>query len=76
MPPIRIVVGTEDPLYDDNWKFVYKLKKLKKDIKMNVHEFIPHAFLCYPDLKNFGDFIEESCQLIRELASLESKESN
>lgn len=25
LPPIRIVVGSKDPLYDDNWRFVHKL---------------------------------------------------
>jgi len=42
---------------------------------MIVHEHIPHAFLCYPDLKNFGGFIEESCELMRELAAIEPKEN-
>ena len=26
MPPIRIVCGNDDPLYDDNWRLVYKLR--------------------------------------------------
>jgi len=26
MPPIRIVVGSEDALYDDNWRLIRKLR--------------------------------------------------
>jgi len=26
LPPIRIVTGSEDPLHDDNWRFLYRLK--------------------------------------------------
>lgn len=26
MPPVRIVAGSEDPLYDDNWRFIAKMR--------------------------------------------------
>jgi len=26
LPPIRIVTGSEDPLHDDNWRFIYRLR--------------------------------------------------
>jgi len=26
LPPIRIVAGTDDPLYDDNWRLISKLR--------------------------------------------------
>jgi len=87
MPPIRIVAGTDDPLFDDNWRFIYKLRydfdfnlnnferKLKKDVRIIVHQHIPHAFLCYPDLKNYDVFIREAEELIKELISLEAQKN-
>ena len=42
---------------------------MKKDISIIVHEHMPHAYLCNPDLKNFDHFMEEACAAIRELVS-------
>jgi len=70
MPPVRIIAGSKDPLYDDNWRLIHKMRKLKKDISIIVHEHMPHAYLCNPDLKNFDHFMEEACDAIRELVSL------
>lgn len=33
-PPCRIMVGNQDPLMDDGLKFLYRLRKLKKDVKL------------------------------------------
>jgi len=74
MPPIRIVVGSEDALYDDNWRLVHKLRKVKKDVKIIVHENLPHAFLGQPEIKNYNMFIEEACDLVREMISIEKKD--
>jgi hormone-sensitive lipase len=69
MPPVRIIAGSKDPLYDDNWRLIQKMKKLKKDVSIIVHEHMPHAYLCNPDLKNFDHYMEEACDAIRELVS-------
>ena len=29
MPPVRIIAGSKDPLYDDNWRLIHKMKYLK-----------------------------------------------
>jgi len=68
MPIVRIITGSEDPFQDDNWRMVYRLRKLKKDVKIVVHEHLSHAFMCHQDLKNFKLYIEEACQLIKEIA--------
>jgi hormone-sensitive lipase len=70
LPPVRLVVGSKDPLHDDSWRFLARLKKLNKDAKLVVHEHIRHAYLCHQDLKNYHLFMEEACDLIKELVEL------
>ena len=48
------------------------IRKLKKDVKLIVHDHIRHAYLCHQDLKNYHIFMEEACDLIRELIAIES----
>jgi len=72
LPPIRMVVGSKDPLHDYSWRFLLKLKKLNKDVKLVVHDHIRHGYLCHQDLKNYHIFMEEACDLVRELVAIES----
>jgi len=71
LPPVRLVVGSKDPLHDDSFRFLARLKKLNKDAKLVVHQHIRHAYLCHQDLKNYHLFMEEACDLIRELVEIE-----
>jgi len=38
-------------------------------VKLIVHEHIRHGFLNHPGLKNYHLYMEEACDLIRELAA-------
>lgn len=44
-PPIRVVVGEEDPLQDECWKFVEKAVSVGVDIKMKVYKEICHGLI-------------------------------
>jgi len=71
LPPVRMVVGSKDPLHDDSFRFLARLKKLNKDAKLVVHQHIRHGYLCHQGLKNYHLFMEEACDLIRELVEIE-----
>jgi len=67
LPPVRIVSGSNDPLHDENWRLLARLKGLKKEAKFVVHENLSHAYLSNQDLKNYDTYCDEACDLIREL---------
>jgi len=72
LPPIRIIAGGQDPLVDDTWRFLAKLKKLQKNAKLIMHENLPHGFLSHQELKDFDEFTKEASDCIRELITLEA----
>lgn len=67
LPPVRVVSGSNDPLHDENWRLLARLKGLKKEAKLVVHENLSHAYLSNQDLKNYDVYCDEACDLIREL---------
>jgi len=67
LPPIRMVSGVNDPLHDDCWRFLSRLIKLKKDVRLIVHEHLSHGYLGHYELKDYEVYVEEACELIREL---------
>jgi len=70
LPPVRIVIGTRDPLHDESWRFMHKLTKLKKDVKMVVYTEMPHGFLSYDvpnGMKESKQCILETAAIIKEL---------
>jgi len=71
LPPIRILTGSNDPVYDDSWRFMDRLRKVEHDAHIIVHEGIFHGFLKSDDLKNFPKLIEDGCKLIKELFLIE-----
>jgi len=71
LPPIRILTGSNDPVYDDSWRFMDRLRKVEHDAHIVVHEGIFHGFLKSDDLKNFPKLIEDGCKLIKELFLIE-----
>lgn len=42
-------------------------------MKIIIHEHMGHGFLAHMDLKNYEQFVEEDCELIRELISIALK---
>ncbi|CAD8072851.1 unnamed protein product [Paramecium primaurelia] len=46
-PKTRIVVGTQDPLHDESFRFLQKLVLLKKDVKLIEYQSMPHGFLSF-----------------------------
>jgi len=44
-PPLRIVVGSGDPLRDECYRMLERLKKLGRDAQMKLYEGIPHGFI-------------------------------
>jgi hormone-sensitive lipase len=45
LPPVRILVGSMDPLRDDSFQFLKKMVDLKKDIKLTELKYFTHGFL-------------------------------
>jgi len=76
LPPIRMMVGENDPLHDECWRFVDKLRKLNKDIFLTVYKDMCHGFLGYdvpmgmPECKIC---IEDSVGMISDLLNTPSK---
>jgi len=48
-------------------------RKINHDVKLIIHEHIRHAYLCHQKLKNYHLFMEEACDLIRELVDKQPK---
>ena len=42
-PPVRIVIGTKDPLHDDCWRLTERLHSLHCDVHMTVFEGLVHG---------------------------------
>jgi len=70
LPPVRIMVGTKDPLHDECWRLLYKLRKLNKDAKMVVYREMPHGFLGYDLPQGMSEArtcIVDAAKIIQEL---------
>lgn len=53
-PPVRMVVGTEDPLHDDCYRLLNRLIGLSINSKMTVYKHVPHGFM------NFDAMMDEA----------------
>jgi len=68
-PPVRMLVGSADPLHDDCWRFLERLVNCGVDAKMKVYEAAMHACLnlCFKGgikesqvpVDQMGDWISE-----------------
>ena len=76
LPPIRIATGKNDPLHDDNWKFLHRMQNLNKDIRMLVYEGMPHAFLSFDNIDEYGVIMEHTYKALNELFSLAEQKQN
>jgi len=68
------MVGTKDPLHDECWRLLYKLKKLDKDVKMTVYREMPHGFLSYDvpsGMEEAKICIRDAAEMMKELMNLE-----
>jgi len=70
LPPIRIATGDNDPLHDDSWRFLYRLVKLKRNVKMHIYQHMPHGFLSMDQLENFELLVSQTIGVFRELFEL------
>ena len=46
-PPVRMMVGTNDPLRDLSYLFLQKCVQLNVDVKLTEFAHLPHGFLNY-----------------------------
>jgi len=70
LPPVRITVGTCDPIEDDTWRFMHRLIKLKKDVKSIAYKRLIHGFYNTGETKYKNEVWKDSCDIIRELINL------
>ncbi len=75
LPPIRMMVGEKDPLYDDTWRFLERLVNLKKDVHLRVYKYLPHAFMSYDVTRGYKVIIKESVELLLDLFARAGKNS-
>ena len=45
LPPVRIFVGDKDPLHDECWRLMDRLRKLEKNVKLTVYKGLHHGYL-------------------------------
>jgi hormone-sensitive lipase len=73
LPPIRILVGSSDPLHDDSIRFVEKLHKVNCNVQLLSYLHLPHGFLSFglpggmPESKSC---VDDCAQLIQDLLNL------
>jgi len=75
-PPIRMMSGTKDPLHDDCWRLLYRLRVLEKEARMIVYKGMSHGFLNYdvPEgMKEAKICIEDAAKFIKELFDYEEQ---
>lgn len=71
-PPVRILIGSKDPLIDHSHRLALSLLKNNRDVKMTVYEGMSHGFLSFymvGGMREAGKCIEDSIGYLRELSS-------
>ena len=69
-PPVRIVIGTEDPLHDDCWRLVERLQRLNRDVHMTVYSGLVHGGMNFYLRNNIKDGIRMVHQAASYLSTL------
>mmetsp|Transcript_28093 Transcript_28093/g.27791 ORF Transcript_28093/g.27791 Transcript_28093/m.27791 type:complete len:420 (+) Transcript_28093:393-1652(+) len=70
MPPVRILVGDNDPLQDDCMRFAEKLLNANGDVKLTIFQGTPHGALnlCFPGgVKESFDVLNQTIAWFEEL---------
>jgi len=70
LPPIRMVVGTCDPIEDDTWRFMHRLIKLNKDVKTIAYKDLVHGYYSTGVTKYTDEIIKDGRDIIYELINL------
>ncbi|CAD8068713.1 unnamed protein product [Paramecium primaurelia] len=71
-PPVRILVGSKDPLIDHSHRLAHTLIKNKRNVKIIVYEGMSHGFLSFymlGGMKESSKCIEDSIIFLKELIS-------
>lgn len=75
-PPLRIMVGSCDPLGDECWRLVERLYILGKDVHMTEYEGLPHGFLGFDlpvnGVKETREAVMQGVLYLRELLHIDS----
>jgi len=73
LPPTRIAVGERDPLHDDCWRLVDKLRRLQVDVFMTVYKAMHHGYLNMASAKAMPEAhecVKDGAQILLELFAL------
>ena len=60
LPPVRILVGSKDPLHDDCWRFTERLQQAGGNVKLAVYEGFTHGALNFA----YKSVVEEGERLV------------
>jgi len=69
-PPIRMAVGTNDPVHDECWRMLHRLVSLDKDVKLHVWKDMIHGILNFDMFLGMPvalDCVKDGCELLKEL---------
>jgi len=67
LPPVRMFVGTKDPLHDDCWRFTQRLMNLGRDVRLVAYKEMPHGFLNYDMVDGVETCVKETADALKEL---------
>lgn len=73
LPPIRIMVGESDCMKDQSFKFINRLIKLDKNVRMVMYKELTHGFLNYDvplAIRQVSKCIEEGSLMLREMLDM------
>ena len=73
LPPVRILVGTQDPFHDECWRFAERLADCGKDVKLAVFAGASHGGLNYcfkGGIKETRDMVKTASAWMTDLLEL------
>ena len=72
-PPVRMMVGTKDPLHDDVLRFCERLLDCGVDVELKVYEGLIHGglnFCIKGGIPACQNFLQDSIELLRQLSEI------
>mmetsp|Transcript_28444 Transcript_28444/g.13161 ORF Transcript_28444/g.13161 Transcript_28444/m.13161 type:complete len:114 (-) Transcript_28444:79-420(-) len=75
-PKITILTGSEDPLLDDSWRFLKRLKDLGRDIYLKVLKGYPHGWLSYDVILGMEEARCSTLESVKALSELLRRSEN
>lgn len=76
LPPVRILVGTQDPFHDECWRFTERLADCGQDVKLAVFAGASHGGLNYcfkGGVKETRDMVKQASDWMQELLKLDNR---